>query len=198
MCRCVEIAAHPVHFLSIRNGTWVGDLALLLHMATISKAAYSFVAVGHLIEEQSVVTRTLGLVGFFGVLISLAGCDHDSARGSRQNSAVLSVTADNFQKEVLDSPNPVMVDFSAEWCGPCQMMAPVIEELAQEYQGRASIVMVDVDEQPELAGRYQVQAIPTFLFFENGEIVGQLRGAIAKEQFSTILDDMTAPPTADK
>jgi len=90
-------------------------------------------------------------------------------------------TQDNFEAEALKSDVPVLVDFYADWCGPCQMMAPVIEELAKEYEGKWKIGKCNVDENPELAGKYEVQSIPTILFIKDGEVVDKMMGAQTKE-----------------
>lgn len=81
----------------------------------------------------------------------------------------LKFTAENFETEVLQSEVPVLVDFYADWCGPCQMMAPMVEELAKKYDGKAKVGKINVDEQPELASKYRVMSIPTFIVFKNGE-----------------------------
>lgn len=87
------------------------------------------------------------------------------------------LTKENFEQEVLKADKPVLVDFWAEWCGPCQMMLPVIEELAKE-QTEIKVCKVNVDEQMELARQYRVMSIPTFLVFKNGEIIAQTLGAL--------------------
>lgn len=89
---------------------------------------------------------------------------------------VAEFTSDNFQSEVLEATVPVMVDFSATWCGPCQQLAPAIEELASEYQGKVKIGKVDVDQNQDLASAYDVLSVPTVLFFKNGELVDSLVG----------------------
>ena len=83
--------------------------------------------------------------------------------------SAIAVTQNTFQSEVLDSKLPVLVDFWAPWCGPCRMLSPTVEELAQEYSGELKVASVNVDEQPELAQEYQVMSIPTLLLFQNGQ-----------------------------
>jgi thioredoxin 1 len=93
---------------------------------------------------------------------------------------VIEITADNFKQEVLDSPIPVLIDFWATWCMPCQMVAPVVEAIAQEYTGKLKVGKVDVDKQGELAAKYSVLSIPAMLFFKNGQVVDTVVGAVPK------------------
>ena len=91
-------------------------------------------------------------------------------------SDVASVALDSWDKEVLQSPNLVMVDFWAAWCGPCKMVAPIVEELSKEYEGKAKFVKLNTDENPDLASRYKIRGIPTLMFFKGGQIVEQIVG----------------------
>ena len=95
--------------------------------------------------------------------------------------STIQVTETNFDSEVLQSTQPVIVDFYADWCGPCKMIAPALEEIAAELNGRVKVAKVNVDEQPALAQRYHVQSLPTLLYFQNGEVVNQTIGATSKK-----------------
>ncbi|HRR55669.1 MAG TPA: thioredoxin [Acidobacteriota bacterium] len=98
------------------------------------------------------------------------------------------VTDRNFDQEVLQSPVPVLVDFWAAWCAPCRMIAPTVEQLAQEYDGRAKIVKLNVDENPETAARFNIRGIPTLLLFKGGEVREQIVGATSKDQIQRVID----------
>lgn len=102
------------------------------------------------------------------------------------NMSVLHLTKDNFKGEVLEASVPVLVDFWATWCGPCQMVGPVIEEIAEEVAD-AKICKVDVDEQPELARQYKVLSIPTLMVFKGGELIKRESGAKSKEEILEML-----------
>ncbi len=88
-------------------------------------------------------------------------------------------TSENFQAEVLESDVPVLVDFFAQWCGPCKMMAPLVEKMAEKYEGRMKIGKLDVEEAMDVAGKYQVMNIPTFIFFDKGEVVEKYVGGMS-------------------
>lgn len=94
--------------------------------------------------------------------------------------AELEITEANFEAEVLKSETPVLIDFWAEWCGPCKILSPTVEELSKEYEGKLRVGKVNVDEQGNLAMRYNVMSIPTLKFFKAGNIVGELVGAAPK------------------
>lgn len=90
------------------------------------------------------------------------------------------LTQENFDKEVLKSELPVMVDFWAVWCGPCQVLSPIVEEIAKEYEGKLKVGKVNVDENNQLAMQYGVMSIPTLKFFKNGKLAGEMIGAAPK------------------
>ncbi|MEM5947362.1 thioredoxin [Spirochaetia bacterium 38H-sp] len=99
----------------------------------------------------------------------------------------INITAADFKKEVIESDIPVLVDFWAEWCAPCKMVAPVLEELSNAYSGKLKVVKVNVDEEPDLAGNYGVVSIPTILLFKNGEVVKQHIGAAPLSVFEQLV-----------
>lgn len=97
------------------------------------------------------------------------------------------LNAKNFKKEVLDSKEPVMVDFFAGWCGPCKMMSPIVNELSKEMEKEIKIFKVSIEEDEGLASDYSVMSIPTFLFFKNGKVVDQASGAMTKDALAKII-----------
>jgi thioredoxin 1 len=98
------------------------------------------------------------------------------------------VTDDNFQTEVLQSAVPVLVDYWAEWCGPCRMIAPILEEVAKEYAGRLSVAKLNVDENQQTPQKYGVRGIPTLMLFKNGNIEATKVGALSKSQLTAFID----------
>ncbi|AIM37492.1 thioredoxin [Sphingobacterium sp. ML3W] len=100
----------------------------------------------------------------------------------------LEITDSNFEEVVLKSDKPVLVDFWAEWCGPCRMVGPIVEELANDYGDKAVIGKVNVDENPEISVRFGIRNIPALLFFKNGEIVDKQIGAVPKSVLAEKLD----------
>lgn len=101
---------------------------------------------------------------------------------------VLTFTKDNFDKEVLQSDIPVLVDFWAAWCGPCRMVAPTVDQLAEDFQGKVKVGKVNVDEQGELAEKYRIMTIPTLMVFKDGKVVDTIVGVRPKEEFSNMLN----------
>lgn len=101
----------------------------------------------------------------------------------------LTVTKDNFKEEVLDSDLPVIVDFWAEWCVPCKMIHPILDEVSQEYDGKLKVAKVDVDQEGDLASDYNVISIPTLLLFKDGIVVNQHVGAGSKESIQNFFSD---------
>ncbi|WP_129722577.1 thioredoxin [Xylanivirga thermophila] len=101
---------------------------------------------------------------------------------------LLTLTQNNFDDEVLKSDIPVLVDFWAAWCGPCRMIGPIVEQLAEEYDGKIKVGKVNVDEQNELAAQYRVMSIPTLFIFKDGKIAGQLIGARPKADLEEMIE----------
>ena len=105
---------------------------------------------------------------------------------------VVHVSDANFEQEVLKSPQPVLIDFWAPWCGPCKAIAPVIDELAGEYAGRLKVVKINVDDNPEVPARYGVRGIPNLLIIKAGEVKQQIVGAVPKAQLVRAVDNALA------
>lgn len=100
----------------------------------------------------------------------------------------ITVTDADFEESVLNAPTPVLVDFWAEWCGPCKMIGPTVEQLAAEYDGRARVAKVDVDSNPGTAQRFGVRSIPTLILFKNGEAVETTIGAQSQAQLAALIE----------
>ncbi len=96
-------------------------------------------------------------------------------------------TAVNFDHDVLQSQVPVLVDFSAEWCGPCRAIATAVERVAIEFAGRAKVVTIDIDAEPETASRYGIMSIPSLLVFKNGQVVDRIVGAIPQQEIANLI-----------
>jgi thioredoxin 1 len=101
---------------------------------------------------------------------------------------IVHVTDDNFENEVLQSSAPVLVDYWAEWCGPCKMIAPVLDEIAGEYQGRVKIAKLNIDDNPNTPPRYGIRGIPTLMLFKDGEVEATKVGAVSKSQLTAFID----------
>ena len=109
---------------------------------------------------------------------------------------IIELTEDSFETEVLREPQPVVVDFYAPWCGPCKMLAPLLEQLAAEFQGRVKFAKLNVDHAPELAGRYEVTGVPTLALFRGGQMVDSLVGLASPRALKTWLEDAAVTPVA--
>jgi thioredoxin 1 len=101
---------------------------------------------------------------------------------------IITLTDDSFESDVLNASKPVVVDFWAEWCGPCKMIAPILSEVAEEFAGTVSIVKINVDDSPAIASKYGIRSIPSILLFNNGDVVEQRVGAVSKDELAGMLD----------
>jgi thioredoxin 1 len=104
------------------------------------------------------------------------------------SSHIKNVTDDSFEKDVLQSDGPVLVDYWAEWCGPCKMIAPVLEEIAEEYSGRLKVCKLNIDENEKTPPKYSIRGIPTLMLFKNGNVDATKVGALSKSQLTAFLD----------
>ena len=101
---------------------------------------------------------------------------------------ILYVTDDTFEADVINSSDPVLVDYWAEWCGPCKMIAPILEEIASEYSGKVKIAKLNIDDNPQTPPKYGIRGIPTLMLFKNGEVEATKVGALSKSQLAAFLD----------
>tara|TARA_Y100000766_G_C18422507_1_gene372743 strand:- start:114 stop:440 length:327 start_codon:yes stop_codon:yes gene_type:complete len=102
---------------------------------------------------------------------------------------IIHVSDQSFEQDVLKSQEPVLIDYWAEWCGPCKMIAPVLDELAEEYDGRVRIAKLNIDENPETPPKYGIRGIPTLMLFKNGEVEATKVGAVSKAQLVAFIDE---------
>ena len=101
---------------------------------------------------------------------------------------ILYVTDDTFEADVINSSDPVLVDYWAEWCGPCKMIAPILEEIASEYSGKVKVAKLNIDDNPQTPPKYGIRGIPTLMLFKNGEVEATKVGALSKSQLTAFLD----------
>ncbi|GAB3680887.1 thioredoxin TrxA [Salinisphaera aquimarina] len=101
---------------------------------------------------------------------------------------IVKVSDDSFDKDVLSAPGPVLVDYWAEWCGPCKMIAPVLDEIADEYDGRLTVAKLNIDDNPNTPPRYGIRGIPTLMLFKDGEVAGTKVGSVSKTQLAEFVD----------
>jgi thioredoxin 1 len=101
---------------------------------------------------------------------------------------IIHVTDESFEQEVLKSSNPVLVDYWADWCGPCKMIAPVLDEIADEYDGKVRIAKLNIDQNPDTPPRYGIRGIPTLMLFKQGEVEATKVGAVSKSQLTAFID----------
>ncbi len=101
---------------------------------------------------------------------------------------IVAVTDDTFEKEVLESDEPVLVDYWAEWCGPCKVISPILSEIADEYAGRIKVTKLNIDENPNTPPKYGIRGIPTLMLFKNGNVDATKVGALSKSQLTVFLD----------
>jgi thioredoxin 1 len=140
---------------------------------------------------RSLPLVTGGLVALLLSSLATGGCGRSSGHTARATN-IVEITAANFQSEVLASTKPVLVDFWAGWCPPCKALAPIIDEVARDYDGRVKVASVDVDAASALAQRYEIRAIPTVLMFRGGKVVDQFTGLRSKSEIQRQLDTLLA------
>jgi thioredoxin 1 len=107
---------------------------------------------------------------------------------THMSQGILNVTDDSFEQEVLKASSPVLVDYWAEWCGPCKMIAPVLEEISREYTGKLKVAKLNIDENPQTPPKYGIRGIPTLMLFKNGSVEATKVGAVSKSQLAAFID----------
>lgn len=111
-----------------------------------------------------------------------------NGRGNRVSESIHQISDASFEEDVLRSESPVLVDYWAEWCGPCKMIAPILAEIATEYDGRLKVAKLNIDENPATPPRFGIRGIPTLMLFKNGEVEATKVGALSKSQLTAFLD----------
>jgi len=104
------------------------------------------------------------------------------------SDSIVFLTDESFQNEVIESAEPVLVDYWAEWCGPCKMIAPILTEIASEYQGKIKVAKLNIDENPQTPPKYGIRGIPTLMLFKNGNVEATKVGALSKSQLTAFID----------
>lgn len=115
------------------------------------------------------------------------GTVHTSKQETAMSRNIINITDDSFEQEVLNSDTPVLVDFWAEWCGPCKMIAPVLEEIAEEYNGRLKVCKLNIDENEQTPPKFNIRSIPTLMLFKNGNVDATKVGALSKSQLAAFI-----------
>jgi len=148
--------------------------------------------------------KTIRLLVALGVMLTLAvfftACEHESTRAGHDDPNIVTLSQSNFPEQVLHATQPVLVDFWADWCGPCKVLAPTISELAAEYSGRVKVGKVDVDRHGALVDQFNVEGFPTVLIFKDGKVVDRTLGVVEKqvlqEKLNKFLPAKSPGPTA--
>jgi thioredoxin 1 len=139
------------------------------------------------LELKSSLKSSAFFLGIALLTCFFAGTDSLSYGNESESKWVLAVTDSTFKTEVLNSKEPVLVDFWATWCGPCRMYGPIVDQLAKDYRGRLKVVRVDVDENPGLSGHFQIQAIPTSILLSKGKVLKTLYGLQTEAHMKTLI-----------